>query len=300
LSNRFELVTWDAPHSMGKILGSDWDCPTNFFELRVDARASGVSDRELLPDVVDRRQHLEMDEYPEGYPAVRIVDSNTGKNLRDVDANYGYARTRRDDGILVVPILEDRPIPAMDGRDITEAYNHAGRGTTTVVRPHSAEPQSEPWRRYLDIAPQKRLIEVRADGDLKSVEGAKLSVSAAQEHGHTTGHLDFWLNPEGDSTGELAVQLYGSGRVNRVWCRGRGFLKALGVNTENLDLYFSHDDEYEPVMNAKDRRLILGAAAEALGLDRWRQLDLRLTASGLYKVLGQPDLDPSTALVSRA
>lgn len=306
MSEPASLVSWDSHEERGKILGSDWVCPTGSLdELGAFERDGGVVTDEVIQDLADGRpQHLELIEFPEGYKAVKVVDSETG------DVLTGERHTSRYAGIIscncgalhdipaVTSVISQNAFPIGEGVEVASVYNSSG-GTQTVLKPVEVD-RSEPD--YLDrlrtathITPQANKLFMAAEGQVGAIEGGHAILNVQEKDSNIESKLMILVGSGSENTGQLNLDLGADGQVEKVAVFKSGLLEALGVSVScELDSR-SHWGE---IVDPKQRAIVLDAAAEAIGFDeRWHGIDLKLTASGLYAAMGKRNPDPASLLV---
>lgn len=300
------LVSWDSPEDLGKIPGSEWVCPVGRVDRLGAIENSGgtVTDELIREHAKGRPQHLSLIQFPEGYHAAMIIDSETGEQLADTRASYRY------DGLIscdcgaihntpaVTAVLSGRSIDLPDDRQVAGLYN-ANDGSQTVVHPTKVS-ESEPdyisrLRTAVHVTPQSNRLYITTEGKVESIDNCYAQLDIQERDSKIEGKLLLWVSDDWN-TGQVNIVLDPNGRTKELKLHELGFLKVLGVG---VDSEFDHNGWAE-VTDPKQQDRILDATAEALGFEAWQGLDLRLTASGLYAALGRRNLDPASILVPRS
>jgi hypothetical protein len=314
--DEYSLAGWEQAEPLGKIEGSEWVNPTNGTQTLADVHQLGgrvtAEDVRVLAD--GRDQHLELFRLPEGYKYVRIVDSATGQALTGVDDDKKYSGHSSScgcgtgHGIATTPsILDGRPVPIEGNKAITEIIN-LDEGTQTTVRPTAVglhEPdyisRSRTLARFLPAAHE---LYINAETPVGAIDKANGKITIRQDDQKISGELLVCQNMSDGYTvgGQIGLTLNRAGQVETMQIYKSGLLRTLGVRpgsvfTGNKQATMS---EWANVTDPAQQQQIAEALAEALGMDDWNGLDLRLTASGLYKTMGQRNFDFTSALVLRS
>jgi hypothetical protein len=303
------LVSWDALQDLGKIPGSDWMCPVGSLDALGAIARDGrpITDETIKEYAQGRQQHLEAVKFPEGYRAVKVIESETGRVLTGEGATYRYAGLTNcncgaiHDTPAVTSVLSERPIDISEGREITSVYNFHD-GTQTVTTPKEVG-KSEPdyisrLRTTANITPQSRSLYVAMEGSVGPIGNTQARLEIRQNNLKIMGELVMFASDGWGNTGQLNLGLDKDGQVEKLSVYKRGFLEALGVNAGDFES--SPSSNWVEIVDSRQQALVLGAMAEALGFGTWQGLDLRSTASGLYAAMGRRNLDLTSVLVPRS
>lgn len=311
MSEVASLVSWDQAVEQGKIPGSDWVRPTApLGTIGKFERSGGIVTDEVITELAGGHpQHLEMTAYPEGYQAVKIVDSETGRVMTESRhaSSYGGLISCNCGAFHNVPsfnsVLSGRDISLTDGR-VLSSVNIFGRGTESVIQPAAVsefEPDYIPRiRTGAHVNPSARNLDVYTEGRMAAIEGGHVKLDVREKDATKVGaKLTAWVSSTWDTLGQINLELDATGQVERLMVCKDGFLKILGVR---IDLGLKADNGYwGEIVDPKQQALVLDATAEAFGFgEKWKGLDLKLTASGLYAAMGQRNFDPSTILVPQS
>ncbi len=305
MSETVRLATWNEVESLGKIPDSEWVCQTpDSKALEVIHELGGnAPDTEVLRTADDRNHHLEMIRFPEGYEAVRIINSEKDQPPTDSSTAYRYGGTftsncRRLYGPCAIPVPNGSPIPLESGREITSVRNFEW-GTQSIIKPTVDKNDSDDIHRLntgVVITPESKGLIVAAEGTIRAIPDAHMTIDMQEENGSLATEIAAYISGPFDKAGHVKLELDENGGLNRFRLYRLGFLKAIGFDTSGIEI--TPQTGWVTLDESQQARIV-DATAEALGMERWSGLDLRLTASGLYAAMGQGNFDPSTLLIPR-
>jgi hypothetical protein len=280
------LVTWHEPTSLGDFPG--------------EGRAILFGDNRPVPG---RPSRLEAVQYPEGYIAIRAVDILTGEALGDPTySDSASAPERGSDQESRYPIPKIRRLyPAVDigdDRQITALRYHNDYTIQTDVTPA----QSRLFTRAF-ITPHKKTLFVEGKG-------------GAGDNRRAFGHLQIQQGNVGPEMRGCIVVGIGSGKRRMETSRvcadldtqgqlsserpiraQRRVLQKLGLKRLASRLTYPEGADWTEISDKTQQIDVMDAVAKLLGMDKWRGLDLRLSAAGLYAALGKSNLNIADVIV---
>lgn len=282
------LVSWGNTET-SKVPGSEWMCPgTNVTKLVALERAGKtVTDEDIATLAKGHPQHLQLIQYPQGYSALRVVDSRTGKPTYHTEHSYWYR------GKGECQSGPKQPVTIGRNRLIDHMHND-GKGTWSRTRPAGANEMSPEAL----ICPEERALDLRAELGIKALRAGSCILELREEGGHSHATLTVRGNKNRHRVDELTMYVESDGETtisaekgNYTWLGGEA--KAA---IDSIDLYATQGAINDP----EKQTLVLQGLAKLFGLNKWqRGLDLPRTASRLYSELGGKNLETSSILIPR-
>jgi len=297
-----DLVSWEAAEPLGKVPGSDWLCPQYGVESLEMAHAWGpVTDADVQLLAAGRAQHLMLYRYPEGQHYVEAVDSDTGKVLTHPDDLQRYDSLERSTFRYVNAFSSTYPLPLGVGYELRGVEGYGDEGVRTTVQ-GAQVPESQPdclYRRRSRMrvlpAAHKLDIEAHSASNVLPDAIAMLKISQTMCDAQAVLRIER-LDDAHTLYGGLRLCMDTSGQAVRVGVHGCYRGEPLGLP----DVGAGAAGEMQYIDDTVMRGRILDAFARAVGFDRWRGLDLRMTASGLYQAMAARDYSVTNVLVSAA
>lgn len=307
------LVTWDAPENLGKVPESDWICPVgDVTMLSLYEMLGGEVDDDAIRRWADGRpQHLELLQYPEGYHALQVVDSESGQVLQDGAASREYSSyqqyiedcnvrsgfyTEPGTRFIIAPELGGQQLNLDEGRRMT--LFSISRGTSYIAvhsRPFSTKESDAETRLRgsLILWPQTKSMTLSSYGKAGDFEG-EVTIMIAEGRGlSATGMIQIEANDPESRHETIMLSLDGHGQVTAVDADSRStkILRKFGADPSTISWSPTGNGR---ITNPDDQQRVAGNVAEIFALGQtWEGIDLRLTAAGLYAMFGQdrPDLN---------
>lgn len=293
MNEALHVVSWDEATNLGKVPGSEWVCPTG--DLGAIGAIHNVGKHIIDEDVrimADGRwQHLTLLQFPEGYHAVHIIDTETGRILTDAKRTKRYvgfvtARTATHCSPGTVSFLLGRPINLDDGKQITSVEHLTGGVHTTLQPAQGTTYDYSLALSRVSLSPQARELDMLVAGKIGGLDLAMFHVR--ETNSKVTGTLVIPLT-KGGARGRINLDLNAEGQAEKLTVSRSGSLRLLGLHI-STDPHSEKNDQ-QAVTDPDQQSLALDVAAEALGFDSWKGLDLKATAAGLYAAIGQRDID---------
>lgn len=276
------IVSWHKPADLGKIPGSDWVCLSDITpkqnEDLLRQHPEGLDDQQLR-DLGGRAQYLRLSQYPEGFHSVHIIDAESGEE------RMGPEYTRRHDGTpdpisLTLGKLKT-PIALATGGLVRYVSSQPESGTETVIR---SSPDLDSFI-ALGITPRKRRLAITAMGQVGDSQDSIATLSIAQRDSHMWAKL-FLLRKGGK---DLDVALDRHGKITSLHVSNNMAINRwLGDETIHYDRSTDRDEISRP----SDRAKVVNQLAKELGMDKWSDIDLKRTASRMYRAMGQRVINP--------
>lgn len=295
------LVTWDSRLNLGPLENGRFICPNPDGTSVFPELFPGIHAEEAgLLAAGARPQQLELLTFPdEGYHAVQIVDERTGAVLQGEQHAQKVAHCTCCHPPHLSATLRpvaDPPISIGGGRELSGLFAYPGeRGLRAVIQPAqlSDDPDDKHakfWSAHLHINPAARSLHITADGIFPALGDNTRAMVALGEHadGKPSAHLHVY----DDSESRLQFKFGSAGAVSEARVTGGvQIINALGLASPLAG---------EHITEAARQSYLLDAVLEAAGRTERGNVDLRLTAAGLYATLcGQPSFEPTTRLVFR-
>lgn len=298
------LVSWDEVQNMGRIPGSDWVCPNGRKTLRslglLDAAGVEIDD-ELILLCGGQRQHLELLQFPEGFQAAQIVNSETEAVLTEERSATRYfglhnCATVKNEPRETSAVGGSRHIPFGSDRQISLIENMVEfHATRTVIRP---DPDNRCFE--LSIIPGIQAMGLRANGRLPIFDSentvGSCEVNAADKSNAVRGRVEFSISSQamGWCEGSIKLVLDRFGQAGTMEVDRPKILAAIGLSASDVTV---HERNVVEISDEGERTAVLDALANKLGYPRWSGYDLRSTATNLYAAFGDVDLTVANALV---
>lgn len=273
---RGDLVSWDKPTDLGKIPGSEWVCPAGIRDEDAK-RAERLGLQRLvdwrLRELGGRTQHLQQLQYPEGFHAVQIIDSETGEVRTD------HKNTRRQP---ILPVGElPRPFRLATGGLLTYMDSDLGFGTETVIR-SSLEPNEDGYT-YMNIKPEVRHLAITSKGRSGNQDDSRVTLTVAQSDWQMWGNL--YISSENHT--ELDFGFDEKGRITKLQADGDALEQWLGGT-----FYYTGPKYRCKIPRTTDRTRVVNKLTEELGIEPWSDIDLRLTAASMYRAISSNKVNP--------
>jgi hypothetical protein len=313
--NEHSLAGWEQAEPLGKIEGSEWVNPVNGLQTLEDMHQLGgrITDEDVRMLADGRDQHLELFGLPEGYRYARIVDSSTGQvltrpgddrkynGLSSCSCGTGHSAATFDS------ILNSQFIPLEGDKEITNIIN-LDKGTQTTVKPTEVDLHKPDYksrsRTAARLLPDAREFHIETQAPVGTIHNANGTLTIKQDDTKTSGELVIYQTERDGHTvgGQIGLKLDGAGQIEKMQVYKSGLLRTLGIRTGAVFRGNRQATmrEWATVTDPTQQQQIVEVLAEALGMDCWNGLNLRLTASGLYKAMGRRDLDLTSVLVPRS
>ena len=295
------VVSWDKATNLGKVSGSEWVCPTGDLEAIGAIHNIGkcINDEDVRVMADGRRQHLTLIQFPEGYHAVHIIDTDTGRILTDAKHTKRYvgfatSRTATHCSPGTVGFLLGQPINLDGGKQITSVENLTGSVHTTLQPIQGTTYDYSLALSRINISPQARELDMIVAGKIGGLDLAMFNVR--ETNSKVTGTLAIPLT-KGGVRGRINLDLNAEGQAEKLTVSKSGSLQLLGlhIGTDSP----SEKNDQQAVTDPDQQNLALDVAAEALGFGSWKGLDLKATAAGLYAAMGRRDIDLGKYIRSR-
>lgn len=303
-----DLVSWNEAEELGKIEGTDWVCPVGSIDTLGDVHRLGgeITDEDITVLANGRDQHLAVTQFPEGYKAVKIINSETGAVLTDYDAAYRYfglysCACGNSCGAAVASVMTGRRLPLDDDHELSNLTNPA-QGTQSLISPIAVSPDdldaARRERTYAQITPQGRELYIRTGGNLGAFERSGVDLDIRQSNDRVGAELSLSVMDEiANVIGQVTMDLDQAGAVSKLMVYRAGWLEAIGMQVSS-DFEFDLRTGWGKAVNERTQTRVLDATAEALGFGAsWTGLDLKMTAAGLYAAMSKRDLQVSSVLV---
>ncbi len=284
-----DLVTWDTAEPLGKVPGSEWVRPQyDAASLQIAYTYGPVTDDDVRTLAGGRDSHLELFCFPEGQHFVRAVDSATGTQLVRQQDLLRYAG-QHDKGGYVQAFTHGRPLSLVAGYELA-GLESVPDGVQTTITGSSVSSEAADYgdrlQTMMTVVPAAHEIRLAAESATELLPEGHVRVEIAQQFGRTHGQLRL----QGLATG-LAVTFNAQGAAHTVCAYG----EVLGIN----GLAPVRTGEFVPLEYEDQKCRALTLLAEAMGLNEWNGLDLRMTASGLYQAMTVHGCDITKVLVPR-
>lgn len=299
------IITWEVAEDLGKIEGSDWVFPAYDIDDKGREHALGeeLDYRGTLKMPADRRQYLSLVQFPEGYHAARVVGGN-GEELTSLSSLRRYQRVLhcscgQPHGANATKTLAGTPSPLQGGKELRGVYNYPD-GPQSVIKPIVGDHDPDYLEKFqtgLKINPNARKLSIYSEGPVESMEDTRAQVEIKEENGTPEMNLILWVSRMYESSGLIDMKVGPNGVPTELNIHKTGLLKALGIKPEQGGFAFKEGSGWGQAEDKKKEAQVLRAMSEALGLGTWTGFDLKMTAAGLYKAMGQSNLDPSSVLV---
>jgi hypothetical protein len=291
---------------MEVIPGGGWLCPTGknnlaiednlrllttINRLNVQLFGTEVTDADIAFLADGDERQVAVQTYPEGYEAAFILD-DVDEAVHNDQSLQKIQRTK-DGGFKQEHFLASSCLPLPSGAYLS-VVQQLDRETISYIQ--SARDSSGTPRSFASMRPDSETLEMYAMGVIRRSDRLFAAITIYDDPDQRVSKLELWdMRPNND--GKIAVHLDTSDSVQEIAVSGTRTLDRFGLH--NIG---SHEDRDTSnlILDPSSYESVLNAVARAIGKEAkaWENPDMKLTASGLYKALELPSMDPTDYWIS--